>query len=181
MENVSFLNADELVFLDESLTGNAMEVFEGGRLKGFSTHTFTPGQVIKVFGRRVSPATTMTSSGTMMIATPPAAPPTSHLLISSPPTLLHPHQQHMINNNSFNLSASGTPPQQLMNSGYITTIFPLLLCSFPFRVYRRFFHSNHVIPVIHSSTTCNLCYITSVCFDFSNSLIIPSFYDDYMC
>jgi hypothetical protein len=106
MENVSFLNADELVFLDESLTGNTLEGFEGGRLKGYSTHTFTPGQVVKVFGRRIlSPAAgTVAAAGTATvaaaaIATPPPPPPpiiSSQLLASpSPPTLMNlppPHQ-----------------------------------------------------------------------------------------
>ncbi|KAK4799845.1 hypothetical protein SAY86_025210 [Trapa natans] len=52
--SMSFLNADELTFLDESMVACPMEAFEDGPLKGFSVDRFVPGQQVKVFGRRKS-------------------------------------------------------------------------------------------------------------------------------
>ncbi|PIA49791.1 hypothetical protein AQUCO_01300493v1 [Aquilegia coerulea] len=60
LEGLSFLNADEVTFLDETMVGCTMEAFEDGPLKGFSIDKFTYGQQVKVFGRRKS---TSTSSG----------------------------------------------------------------------------------------------------------------------
>lgn len=48
----SFLNADELAFLDDSMVASTMETFEDGPLKGFSVDRFISGQHLKVFGRR---------------------------------------------------------------------------------------------------------------------------------
>lgn len=48
----SFLNADELAFLDDSMVASTMEAFEDGPLKGFSVDRFISGQHLKVFGRR---------------------------------------------------------------------------------------------------------------------------------
>ncbi|KAL1219828.1 Crinkler effector protein 8 [Cardamine amara subsp. amara] len=50
----SFLNADELTYLDESMVACTMESFEDGPLKGFSLDKFISGQHIKVFGRQKS-------------------------------------------------------------------------------------------------------------------------------
>ncbi|KAF9614871.1 hypothetical protein IFM89_020968 [Coptis chinensis] len=60
LEGLSFLNADEVTFLDDTMAGCTMEAFEDGPLKGFSVDRFTCGQQVKVFGRR-KPAST--SSG----------------------------------------------------------------------------------------------------------------------
>ncbi|XP_010272624.1 PREDICTED: uncharacterized protein LOC104608361 [Nelumbo nucifera] len=48
----SFLNADELAFLDDTMVACTMEAFEDGPLKGFSVDRFVCGQQVKVFGRR---------------------------------------------------------------------------------------------------------------------------------
>lgn len=52
----SFLNADELTFLDDAMVACTMEAFEDANspLKGFSVDRFLPGQQVKVFGRRKS-------------------------------------------------------------------------------------------------------------------------------
>ncbi|GLJ23976.1 hypothetical protein SUGI_0455860 [Cryptomeria japonica] len=52
VDQLNFLNANELTFFDETWTGSTVEAFEGGPLKGYSTDLFIPGQQIKVFGRR---------------------------------------------------------------------------------------------------------------------------------
>ncbi|XP_057475942.1 uncharacterized protein LOC130763940 [Actinidia eriantha] len=54
LEGLSFLKADELTFLDDSMVACTMEAFEDGPLKGFSVDRFVSGQQIKVFGRRKS-------------------------------------------------------------------------------------------------------------------------------
>ncbi|KAH9307517.1 hypothetical protein KI387_035428, partial [Taxus chinensis] len=51
VDQLNFLNANELSFFDETWTGSTIEAFEGGPLKGFSTDVFIPGQQIRVFGR----------------------------------------------------------------------------------------------------------------------------------
>ena len=50
----SFLNADELTYLDDSMVASTMESFEDGPLKGFSLDKFISGQHLKVFGRQKS-------------------------------------------------------------------------------------------------------------------------------
>ena len=54
IQGSSFLNADEITFLDDSMVACTMEAFEDGPLKGFSVDRFLPGQHVKVFGRRKS-------------------------------------------------------------------------------------------------------------------------------
>lgn len=54
LQGSSFLNADEVAFLDDSMVACTMEAFEDGPLKGFSVDRFLPGQQVKVFGRRKS-------------------------------------------------------------------------------------------------------------------------------
>ncbi|CAI9092136.1 OLC1v1027309C1 [Oldenlandia corymbosa var. corymbosa] len=54
LQGCSFLNADEVAFLDDSMVACTMEAFEDGPLKGFSVDRFLPGQQVKVFGRRKS-------------------------------------------------------------------------------------------------------------------------------
>ncbi|XP_022888334.1 uncharacterized protein LOC111403909 [Olea europaea var. sylvestris] len=54
LQGSSFLNADELTFLDDSMVVCSMEAFEDGPLKGFSVDRFVSGQQVKVFGRRKS-------------------------------------------------------------------------------------------------------------------------------
>ncbi|CAK9161021.1 unnamed protein product [Ilex paraguariensis] len=54
LQGSSFLNADELTFLDDSMAACTMEAFEDGPLKGFSVDRFVSGQQVKVFGRRKS-------------------------------------------------------------------------------------------------------------------------------
>jgi hypothetical protein len=52
VDQLNFLNANELTFFDETWTASTIEAFEGGALKGFSTDRFMCGQQLKVFGRR---------------------------------------------------------------------------------------------------------------------------------
>nr|GEY59801.1 protein kinase-like domain-containing protein [Tanacetum cinerariifolium] len=56
VQGTSFLNADELTFLDDAMVACALEAFEDANspLKGFSVDRFLPGQQVKVFGRRKS-------------------------------------------------------------------------------------------------------------------------------
>lgn len=56
VQGTSFLNADELTYLDDAMVACTLEVFEDANspLKGFSVDRFLPGQQIKVFGRRKS-------------------------------------------------------------------------------------------------------------------------------
>lgn len=66
VKGCSFLNADELFFLDDSMVACTMEAFEeaatntntntnsNNPLKGFSVDRFVCGQQVKVFGRRKS-------------------------------------------------------------------------------------------------------------------------------
>ncbi|CAN6481008.1 unnamed protein product [Victoria cruziana] len=69
MEGLSFLNAEELTFLDDSMAASSIETFEEGPLKGFSVDRFLCGQQIKVFGRRRS------SSGSIERIPPPPPEP----------------------------------------------------------------------------------------------------------
>ncbi|XP_044505706.1 uncharacterized protein LOC123225665 [Mangifera indica] len=52
LQGSSFLNADELTFIDETMVACNMEAFEDGSLRGYSVDRFLPGQQVKVFGRR---------------------------------------------------------------------------------------------------------------------------------
>ncbi|KAI3762427.1 hypothetical protein L1987_52857 [Smallanthus sonchifolius] len=56
VQGTSFLNADELTFLDDAMVACTLEVFEDANspLRGFSVDRFHPGQQVKVFGRRKS-------------------------------------------------------------------------------------------------------------------------------
>ncbi|KAJ0694240.1 putative non-specific serine/threonine protein kinase [Helianthus annuus] len=56
VQGTSFLNADELTFLDDAMVACTLEVFEDANspLRGFSVDRFLPGQQVKVFGRRKS-------------------------------------------------------------------------------------------------------------------------------
>lgn len=55
VQGLSFLNADELTYLDDSMVACTLETFEDATpLKGFSVDRFLSGQQIKVFGRRNS-------------------------------------------------------------------------------------------------------------------------------
>ncbi|KAK9070350.1 hypothetical protein SSX86_010752 [Deinandra increscens subsp. villosa] len=56
VQSTSFLNADELTFLDDAMVACTLEVFEDANspLRGFSVDRFLPGQQVKVFGRRKS-------------------------------------------------------------------------------------------------------------------------------
>ncbi|KAI3808194.1 hypothetical protein L1987_24141 [Smallanthus sonchifolius] len=53
VQGSSFLNADELTFLDDAMVACTLEVFEDANspLRGFSVDRFLPGQQVKVFGR----------------------------------------------------------------------------------------------------------------------------------
>ncbi|CAN0902649.1 Crinkler effector protein 8 [Linum grandiflorum] len=63
IQGSSFLNADELMFFDDSMVACTMESFEedSGALRGFSVDKFLPGQHIKVFGRKKSKPSPSTS------------------------------------------------------------------------------------------------------------------------
>ncbi|KAI3705832.1 hypothetical protein L1987_76076 [Smallanthus sonchifolius] len=56
VQGTSFLNADELTFLDDAMVACTLEAFEdpNSPLRGFSVDRFVPGQQVKVFGRRKS-------------------------------------------------------------------------------------------------------------------------------
>ncbi|XP_068316342.1 uncharacterized protein [Pyrus communis] len=58
LQGLSFLNADELTFFDDSMVACSMEAFEDGHLGGFSVDRFVSGQQVKVFGRRKPSSTT---------------------------------------------------------------------------------------------------------------------------
>ncbi|KAI4320050.1 hypothetical protein MLD38_033572 [Melastoma candidum] len=68
VRGTSFLNADELAFLDESMVAGSMEAFEEGQLAGLSVDRFVAGQQVRVFGRRK-----MTSSSSQFSSTPSGA------------------------------------------------------------------------------------------------------------
>ncbi|KAA8533801.1 hypothetical protein F0562_031318 [Nyssa sinensis] len=61
LQGSSFLNADELTFLDDSMVACTMEAFEDGPFKGFSVDRFASGQQVKIFGRRKSSSATVPS------------------------------------------------------------------------------------------------------------------------
>ncbi|KAG9140670.1 hypothetical protein Leryth_006871 [Lithospermum erythrorhizon] len=67
-EGLSFLNADEIAFFDDSMVSCTMETFEDGPYKGFSVDRFVLGQQVKVIGRRKSssPLTPPTSGGSII-------------------------------------------------------------------------------------------------------------------
>ena len=52
LQGSSFLNADELTYLDDAMVACTMEAFEEGPLRGFSVDRFVSGQQVKVFGRK---------------------------------------------------------------------------------------------------------------------------------
>ncbi|KAF4400734.1 uncharacterized protein LOC133037832 [Cannabis sativa] len=52
LQTSSFLNADELTYLDDAMVATTMEAFEEGPLRGFSVDRFVSGQQVKVFGRK---------------------------------------------------------------------------------------------------------------------------------
>ncbi|PON88061.1 Protein kinase-like domain containing protein [Trema orientale] len=52
LQGSSFLNADELTYLDDAMVACNMEAFEEGPLRGFSVDRFVSGQQVKVFGRK---------------------------------------------------------------------------------------------------------------------------------
>ncbi|KMT04842.1 hypothetical protein BVRB_7g170120 [Beta vulgaris subsp. vulgaris] len=52
VQGSSFLNVDELLYLDDSMVASSLEAFGEGQLKGFSVDRFAPEQQLKVFGRR---------------------------------------------------------------------------------------------------------------------------------
>ncbi|ESQ43361.1 hypothetical protein EUTSA_v10015853mg [Eutrema salsugineum] len=62
----SFLNADELTYLDDSMVACTMESFEEGPLKGFSLDKFISGQHLKVFGRQKSTSSSAPSPSVNM-------------------------------------------------------------------------------------------------------------------
>ncbi|KAJ0588734.1 putative protein kinase [Helianthus annuus] len=56
VQGTSFLNADELTYMDDAMVACTLEAFEDANspLRGFSVDRFLPGQQIKVFGRRMA-------------------------------------------------------------------------------------------------------------------------------
>lgn len=52
VQGSSLLDADELVYFDDSMVACTLEAFEEGPLKGFSIDRFFSGQQLKVFGRK---------------------------------------------------------------------------------------------------------------------------------
>ncbi|KAL0886442.1 hypothetical protein Bca101_010425 [Brassica carinata] len=62
----SFLNADELTYLDDSMVACTMESFEDGPLRGFSLDKFISGQHLKVFGRQRSTSSSAPSPSVNM-------------------------------------------------------------------------------------------------------------------
>ncbi|CAN6569334.1 unnamed protein product [Malus baccata var. baccata] len=58
LQGLSFLNADELTFFDDSMVACTMEAFEDGPFGGFSVDRFVSGQQVKVLGRRKPFSTT---------------------------------------------------------------------------------------------------------------------------
>ncbi|RVX08218.1 hypothetical protein CK203_017716 [Vitis vinifera] len=74
LQGSSFLNADELTFLDDSTVACTIETFEDGPLKGFSVDRFISGQQVKVFGRRKSSSASASSGFTERVQLPLAEP-----------------------------------------------------------------------------------------------------------
>ncbi|CAN6860737.1 unnamed protein product [Brassica oleracea] len=62
----SFLNADELTYLDDSIVACTMESFDDGPLRGFSLDKFISGQHLKVFGRQKSTSSSAPSPSVNM-------------------------------------------------------------------------------------------------------------------
>ncbi|KAL2920566.1 Mitosis inducer protein kinase cdr1 [Bienertia sinuspersici] len=66
VQGINLLNADELIYFDDSMVASSLEAFEDGPLKGFTVDRFVSGQHLKVFGRRKlssSPSPPLQSSG----------------------------------------------------------------------------------------------------------------------
>lgn len=70
LQGSSFLNADELTFLDDSTVACTIETFEDGPLKGFSVDRFISGQQVKVFGRRKSSSASASSGINLFVDIP---------------------------------------------------------------------------------------------------------------
>ncbi|KAL5570162.1 hypothetical protein UlMin_026737 [Ulmus minor] len=70
LQGLSFLNADQLTYFDDTTVASTMEAFEDGPLQGFSVDRFISGQQVKVFGRRKS-----SSSGPSEKVQPPSTEP----------------------------------------------------------------------------------------------------------
>ncbi|KAJ9545775.1 hypothetical protein OSB04_025482 [Centaurea solstitialis] len=85
VQGTSFLNADELTFLDDSMVACTLESFEDGSspLKGFSVDRFVPGQQVKVFGRRKSSFSAPHPSG--LVTDQRIQPPSEPSIRSIPP------------------------------------------------------------------------------------------------
>ena len=67
VQGSNLLNADELIYFDESMVASSLEAYEDGPLKGFSVERFVPGQQLKVFGRRkLSSSTHISPSGIIL-------------------------------------------------------------------------------------------------------------------
>ncbi|XP_011629107.1 uncharacterized protein LOC18424474 [Amborella trichopoda] len=56
MDNLGFLNVNQLTFFDDTMAANSMEGLDDGPLSGFSADTFACDQQLRVFGRRNSSA-----------------------------------------------------------------------------------------------------------------------------
>ncbi|GAB2261634.1 hypothetical protein Droror1_Dr00002631 [Drosera rotundifolia] len=86
VQGSSFLNADEIMFLNDSMVACSLEAFEDGVLKGFSVDRFVSGQQIKVFGRRSSSSARLESAASR----PEFTDPTEHYMgrLRVPPSTL---------------------------------------------------------------------------------------------
>ncbi|GAB2265307.1 hypothetical protein Dimus_000371 [Dionaea muscipula] len=91
LQGSSFLNADEIMYFDDSMVACSLEAFEDGPFKGFSVDRFVPGQQIKVFGRTSSSPTRLSSAAAAAAASPSElADPTEYYIgcLRVPPTTL---------------------------------------------------------------------------------------------